>query len=167
MQKQIYLLGILFINCKLHQFKLLTDTIDAAFKFEDKSQLPKVVIHGLEEKLVVWSIEDILKVGQSHLIGWDGQFDQIGRLFVVDVVNDLGLHAGREMCARPLPHRHQPTEYSPGRRANCKTVRVLSTRSVTSDSWCAAESTLLVRTALPQASNMAVFFTAARSFTKT
>ena len=59
--------------------------------------LPNVVIHGLEEELVVWSIQLSFEVGQCNLPGALADFHEVGRLLFVYIVDDLGfLHGGQD-----------------------------------------------------------------------
>lgn len=53
--------------------------------------LPEVVVHGLEEKLIVGPIEDVFEVGQRDFVGRDRQLDQIRRVLVIDMIDHFGL----------------------------------------------------------------------------
>jgi hypothetical protein len=53
--------------------------------------LPKVIIHRLEEKLVIRSIESILKIPECHTICRHWEFYQIWSVFIVYVVDDFCL----------------------------------------------------------------------------
>lgn len=52
---------------------------------------PEVVVHGLEEKLIVGPIEDVFEVGQRDFVGRDRQLDQIRRVLVIDMIDHFGL----------------------------------------------------------------------------
>ena len=51
--------------------------------------LPDFFVHRFEKELVVGTIEGDFEVFQRDLVGWLGQFDEVRRLFFVDVVDDL------------------------------------------------------------------------------
>lgn len=73
-----------------------------------QQQLPEVIVHRFEEKLVIWLLEDILEVRQSDFVRRHGQLHQIRRLLVVEVVDNFGLphlalrlEARRARCIKP------------------------------------------------------------------
>lgn len=51
---------------------------------------PKVLIHGLEEELIVGLIEDLFKVQQCDLLRGDGDLHQVRRLLLVDMIDYFG-----------------------------------------------------------------------------
>lgn len=58
------------------------------------THLPKVIVHRLEEELVVGFVEYPFEVCQGHPLGGHRQLDQIGRLLLIQVVDNLGLPHG-------------------------------------------------------------------------
>ena len=83
---------------------------------------PKIVIHWLEKKLVVWSIKNILKIGQRHLVRRDGQFDEIWCLFFVNVIYDFCFgHYCFGVFACPHPHTHKTLNLDLGSLFNTHT----------------------------------------------
>ena len=48
------------------------------------------VLH-LEEEFVVWSVENILEIRKSDSVWADRKFDEVGSIFIIDVVDHLGL----------------------------------------------------------------------------
>lgn len=51
--------------------------------------LPEVIIHRLEEKLVIRSVQGILEIPECHPISRHRKLDQIRGIFVVYVVDDF------------------------------------------------------------------------------
>lgn len=51
---------------------------------------PEVLVHRLEEELVVWLVQDLFKIQQSDIFGSNRYLHQIRRLLFVDVINYFG-----------------------------------------------------------------------------
>lgn len=68
------------------------------------TQLPEVIVHGLEKELVIWLLEDILEVGQSDFVRRHRQLHQIRCLLVVEVVDNFGLPHLALRLERPDEH---------------------------------------------------------------
>ena len=64
---------------------------------EDTS--PEVIVLRLEEKLEARAVEDVLEVGERNEGGGHGELHEVGRVLLVDVVDDLRL----------LRHPRRPT----------------------------------------------------------
>ena len=47
--------------------------------------------HYLEEEFVVWPVEDIFKIGKSDSVRTNGEFDKVGCVLVVDVIDHFRL----------------------------------------------------------------------------
>ena len=45
----------------------------------------------LEEEFVVWPVEDIFEVGKSDSVRTNGEFDKVGCVLVVDVIDHFRL----------------------------------------------------------------------------
>ena len=59
--------------------------------------LPNIVIHGLEKELLVRAVQLRLEIGQRDDAWTTGNLHHVRRLFLVDVVDDLGLFHGVEL----------------------------------------------------------------------
>lgn len=59
------------------------------------SSSPKVLVHRLEEELVVWLVQHLFKIQQSDVFGSYRYLHQVRRLLLVDVINYLGF---RHLC---------------------------------------------------------------------
>lgn len=57
-------------------------------------ELPKVIVHRFEVKLVIWFLQHIFEVCESDSVRWNRYFHQIRCLLVVEVVDNLGLSHG-------------------------------------------------------------------------
>lgn len=65
------------------------------------SQLPEVIVHRFEEELAAGLLEDVFEVRQSDSVRGHRQLHQVGRLLLVQVVDNLGLpHLGQRLWRR-------------------------------------------------------------------
>lgn len=51
---------------------------------------PEVLVHRLEEELVVWLVQDLFKIQQRDIFGSNGYLHQVRRLLFIDVINYFG-----------------------------------------------------------------------------
>lgn len=88
-----------FYRCYMPSLQHGTDTLLEKRMQVHSRNSPKVLIHGLEEELIVGFIEDLFKVQQCDLFRGDGDLHQVRRLLFVDMIDYFGFR--HFLCSFP------------------------------------------------------------------